>query len=100
MHNHMNQMRADFDVKDEKSMVKLMKSTLPSFSNEHDWEMAAFELTLVLERVWPHKHALVITDYLKTTYSHFDRDMEKRADNLIYFALRYLLKRTPMPNSR
>jgi hypothetical protein len=68
-------------------MVKLMKSTLPSFSNEHDWEMAAFELTLVLDRVWPHKHALNITDYLTTTYSHFDRDMEKRADSLVYFAL-------------
>jgi hypothetical protein len=42
---------------------------------------------LVLERVWPHKHALIITDYLKTTYSYYDRDMEKRADSLIYFAL-------------
>ena len=68
-------------------MVKLMKSSLPHFSNENDWEMAAFELTLVLDRVWLHKHALDISDYLKTTYPHFDRDMEKRADSLIYFAL-------------
>jgi hypothetical protein len=49
--------------------------------------LIAFELTLVLDRVWPHKHALDISDYLKTTYPHFDRDMEKRADSLIYFAL-------------
>jgi hypothetical protein len=68
-------------------MVKLMKSTLPQFSNENDWEMAAFELQLVLDRVWPHRHALDITAYLKTTWPHFDRDMEKRADSLIYFAL-------------
>jgi hypothetical protein len=87
LHNHVKQMREDFDAKDEKAMVKLMKSTLPHFSNEHDWEMAAFELTLVLDRVWPHKHALNITDYLQTTYPHYDRDMEKRADSLIYFAL-------------
>jgi hypothetical protein len=39
------------DVKDEKSIVKLMKSTLPKFSNEADWEMAIFELSLVLDRV-------------------------------------------------
>ncbi len=66
-HTHTKQMHEEFDVKDEKAMVKLMKSTLPSFSNEHDWEMAAFELTLVLDRVWSHKQALNITDYLKTT---------------------------------
>ena len=87
LHNHMKQRREELDVKDDKAMVKLMKSTLPHFSNEHDWEMAAFELTLVLDRVWPHKHALNITDYLQTTYSHYDRDMEKRADSMIYFAL-------------
>jgi len=80
-------LHAEFDTKDDKAMVKLMKSTLPQFSNEHDWEMAAFELTLVLDRVWPHKQALNISDYLLTTYSHFDRDMEKRADSMIYFAL-------------
>ena len=34
------------DAKDEKSFVKLMKSTLPKFSNEADWEMAIFELSL------------------------------------------------------
>ena len=43
------------NAKDEKSIVKLMKSTLPKFSNEADWEMAIFELGLVLDRVWPHK---------------------------------------------
>ncbi len=68
-------------------MVKLMKSTLPQFSNETDWEMAAFELILVLDRTWPHKQALVITEYLRTTYPHYDKDMERRADSLIYFAL-------------
>ncbi len=35
------------DSKDEKSIVKLMKSTLPQFSNETDWEMAIFELGLM-----------------------------------------------------
>ena len=68
-------------------MVKLMKSKLPLFSNEHDWEMASFELGLVLDRVWPHKSALDICHYLQTDYSHFDKDMAKRADSLIYFAL-------------
>ena len=34
------------DEKDEKSIAKLMKSTLPQFSNEVDWEMAIFELGL------------------------------------------------------
>jgi hypothetical protein len=34
------------DEKDEKSIVKLMKSTLPKFSSEADWEMAIFELGL------------------------------------------------------
>jgi hypothetical protein len=85
--HHMKALHDELNVKDEKAMVKLMKSSLPHFSNENDWEMAAFELTLVLDRVWLHKHALDISDYLKTTYPHFDRDMEKRADSLIYFAL-------------
>ena len=35
------------DSKDEKAIVKLMKNTLPQFSNEADWEMAIFELSLV-----------------------------------------------------
>ena len=83
----MRDMQEELDTKDDKAMVKLMKSTLPQFSNEHDWEMAAFELTLVLDRVWPHKEVLDITQYLKTTYPHYDRDMERRADSLIYFAL-------------
>ncbi len=68
-------------------MVKLMKSALPQFSNEQDWEMASFELTLVLDRVWPHKQAMNISDYLHTTYAHHDRDIARRADILIYFAL-------------
>ncbi len=65
----------------------MMKSILPQFSNEHDWEMGAFELALALDRIWPHKNELNITDYLSTTYTHHDRDMKKRADSLIYFAL-------------
>ncbi len=83
----MRDLHAEFGKKDDKAMVKLMKSTLPQFSNEHDWEMAAFELTLVLDRVWPHKQALDISEYLRTTYPHFDKDMGKRADSMIYFAL-------------
>jgi hypothetical protein len=83
----MRDLHEELDKKDDKAMVKLMKSTLPQFSNEHDWEMAAFELTLVLDRVWPHKEVLDITQYLKTIYPHFNRDMERRADSLIYFAL-------------
>jgi hypothetical protein len=39
------------DGKDEKAIVKLMKSTLPKFSNEADWEMAVFELGLSLDRI-------------------------------------------------
>jgi hypothetical protein len=87
LRTHMRDMQEELDKKDDKAMVKLMKSTLPQFSNEHDWEMAGFELTLVLDRVWPHKEALDITQYLKATYPHFDRDMDRRADSLIYFAL-------------
>jgi hypothetical protein len=49
--------------------------------------MASFELALVLDRIWPHNPDLNISDYLTTKYSHHDRDMERRADSLIYFAL-------------
>jgi hypothetical protein len=62
-------------------------SALPQFSNEQDWEMASFELKLVLDRVWPHKQAMNISDYLHTTYAHHGRDIARRADSLIYFAL-------------
>ena len=68
-------------------MVKLMKSLLPQFSNEHDWEMASFELALVLDRIWPHKPDMNISEYLTAKYSSHDRDLERRADSLIYFAL-------------
>jgi hypothetical protein len=91
--NHFKDMEAELDIKDDKAMVKLMKSTLPQFSNEQDWEMAAFELTLVLDRVWPHKQLLDITDYLRTTYSHHNRDIEQRADSMIYFALTLAAKK-------
>jgi hypothetical protein len=37
--------------KDEKSILKIMKCKLPQFSNEADWELAIFELGLVLDRV-------------------------------------------------
>ncbi len=47
------------DDKDE-----IMKSTLPTFSNETDWEMAIFELGLVLDRIWPHKHEMDIMEYM------------------------------------
>jgi hypothetical protein len=77
------------DEKDEKSIVKLMKSNLPKFSNEVDWEMAVFELGLVLDRIWPHKDEMDIMDYMtSSTHRHsFSGDMEDRADRLIYFAL-------------
>ncbi len=82
---HMQNLHADYDKKDDAAMVKLMKSTLPLFSNEQDWEMASFELALILDRVWPHKTALDICHYLQTdTYVHYDKDMVTRADNLIY----------------
>ena len=87
LHNHFRDLHAEYDIKDEKAMVKLMKSNLPQFSNETDWEMAAFELILVLDRIWPHKQTLDIAQYLRITYSHYDKDMERRADSLIYFAL-------------
>jgi hypothetical protein len=93
MHQYMHDLHPALDVKDDKAMVKLMKSTLPQFTNEHDWEMAALELTLVLDRVWPHKQALDISDYLKTSYPHYDRDMAKRADSMIYFALTLAAKK-------
>jgi hypothetical protein len=77
------------DEKDEKSIVKIMKSTLPKFSNEADWEMAIFELGLVLDRVWPHKEEMDIMEYMTSTNWHrsLSEDMEDRADRLIYFAL-------------
>ena len=90
---HMQALCAALDKKDEAAMVKLMKSTLPLFSNEHDWEMASFELALILDRVWPHRKALDICQYLQTDYPHYDRDMERRADSLIYFALTLAAKK-------
>ena len=77
------------DDKDEKSIVKLMKSTLPTFSNETDWEMAIFELGLVMDRIWPHKDKMDIMEYM-TSHTHrqsHSGDMESRADRFIYFAL-------------
>ncbi len=53
------------DAKDEKSLEKLMKSTLPQFSNEADWEMSIFEISLIIDRVvWPHKDDLDIVEYM------------------------------------
>ena len=76
------------DEKDEKSFLKLVKNVLPQFSDESDWEMAIFELTLILERVWPHKDKLNIKSYMtQARYYVSNRDMENRADRLIYFAL-------------
>jgi hypothetical protein len=77
------------DAKGEKAFVKLMKSTMPKFSNEADWEMAVFELCLVLDRVWPHKVEQDIVDYMTTPYYRgpTNTDKEERANRLIYFAL-------------
>jgi hypothetical protein len=77
------------DIKDEKAIQKLMKSKLPLFSDEKDWEAAIFELKLTLDRIWPHKDEMDITDYM-TDPGHrrsLREDMETRADNLIYYAL-------------
>ena len=79
---HMQAHYAALDKKDEAAMVKLMKSTLPLFSNEHDWEMTSFELALIL-----------VCQYLQTDYPHYDKDMAKRADSLIYFALTLAAKK-------
>jgi hypothetical protein len=78
------------DAKDERAIQKVMKGKLPEFSDEKDWESAIFELKLVLARVWPHKDVMDIVEYLTTSYyhkSHLTRDMETRADNLIYYVL-------------
>ncbi len=77
------------DGKDEKAIVKLMKGTLPKFSSEADWEMAIFELGLILDRIWPHKDEMDIMDYMTSFHHRQSRsgDMEARADRLIYFAL-------------
>ena len=75
------------DAKDEKSIMKLMKSSLPNFSNETDWETSIFELGLILDRVWPHKDDLDIMQYMTNPSYHSHTDMRNRADRLIYFAL-------------
>jgi hypothetical protein len=82
------------DDKDEKAMAKLMKTTLTKFGNEQDWEVAIFELGLVLERIWPHKDQLDITKYMSVnSHTHYDPEFEKRADRLIYFALTLATKK-------
>ena len=83
----------EMDSKDEKAIVKLMKSTLPQFSNEADWEMAIFELSLVLDRVWPHKDNLNIMEYMTNPSYHSQTRMKLRADSLIYFALTLAAKK-------
>ena len=72
-----------------------MKCKLPQFSNEADWELAMFELSLVLDRVWPHKDQLDIVDYMTISSPRFSSsgDMETRADRLIYFALTMAAKK-------
>ena len=77
----------DKDAKDEKSIVKLMKSALPQFSNETDWEMSIFEISLILDRVWPHKDDLDIMEYMTNPAYSSHTDFGRRANSLIYFAL-------------
>jgi hypothetical protein len=76
------------DTKDEKAIQKIMKSKLPQFSDEKDWEAAIFELKLILARVRPHKDEMDITDYMTNFHYHrsLTEDMETRADNLLYYA--------------
>ena len=83
------------DEKDEKSFLKLVKNVLPQFSNESDWEMAIFELVLILERVWPHKDKLNIKNYMTNQWHNMSStgDIEGRADRLIYFALTVAAKK-------
>ena len=90
------------DEKDERSIVKLMKSKLPQFSNEADWEISIFELGLVLDRVWPHKDELDIVEYMTTPGHRRSRsgDMETRADCLIYLPSLCPQRKTHMPNSK
>jgi hypothetical protein len=77
------------DIKDDKAIQKIMKRILPQFSDEKDWEIAIFELKLVLARVWPHRDEMDITDYMTNNYycRSLTEDMETRADHLIYYAL-------------
>ena len=77
------------DEKDEKAIVKLMKSTLPKFSDQRDWEVAMFELSLVLDRVWPYKDQMDILKYMddERKWTTYPPGLEIRADRIIYFAL-------------
>jgi hypothetical protein len=79
----------EMDAKDDKAIQKIMKSKLPTFSDEKDWEAAIFEIKLILARVWPHKEDMDITDYMtNSTYRRtHTEDLETRADHLIYYAL-------------
>jgi hypothetical protein len=38
-HAKSNSKAEEDDAKDEKAIIKIMKSTLPQFTNETDWEM-------------------------------------------------------------
>ena len=71
------------DAKDDKAILKIMKSTLPQFSNETDWELSIFELKLILARVWPHKDDMDIIEYMTSTraFGNYTKDMEIWADN-------------------
>jgi hypothetical protein len=88
-HHAANSSDEENDNKDEKTIVKLMKSKLPQISNENDWELSIFELSLILDRIWPHKDELDICDYMTSEFHRrsLSGDMEDRADRLIYFAL-------------
>jgi hypothetical protein len=80
--------REENDAKDDKAIKKIMKSTMPKFSDEKDWESAIFELKLVLARVWPHREDMDIIDYMiNPLFRSITLDMETRADHLIYYAL-------------
>jgi hypothetical protein len=91
---HKNKEEED-DDKDDKSIVKIMKSKLSQFSNEADWEIFIFEVGLGFDRVWPHKDQLDIVEYMTTAFHRrsMSGDMEERADRLIYFALTMLAKK-------
>ncbi len=71
----------EYDKKDGKAMAKLMKTTLTEFGNEQDWEVAVFELRLVLERIWSHKEELDITKYMSEQWhTNYDSELQRRAD--------------------
>jgi hypothetical protein len=74
---HMADLHDEMDKKDQKAMEKLMKSTLPQFSNEQDWEVTAFELTFIAKRISCFKlNALQFTFFKSNSLKRAARDAD------------------------